>query len=131
MFLQRVREGQLAEPALDRELPGGCGAYEHCCLSRPDLMTSFLSEPAIAHEPPEDDVRVEEEAPAQGRSPRKAAASSGGSSSKSSRMWILPFNLPGRRGPELSSRTSFAIGRPPLAMTTSSPAAARSTYLER
>ena len=115
--LEIVRGVQLAELSLDGDLPGCRRAHE----DRPARIGDVLARPAGDRrrivQPPEQDVRVEQQH-VQSTRPANAASTAAGNSSKSSAILTCPRHCPPRRGAPLRSYgTSLATGSPALPMT--------------
>src|SRR3990172_8110417 len=127
----RLRHTETPERLLDCNLPNGCGAQIDLVRRIADGAAIGRAQPAVIGAPPEKNVSVNQEP--HFLLPSKAARTSSGSgASKSGPITTRPFHAPGRRGFEgLASGTNLARGSPALAMTISSPPAARSTSSER
>src|SRR5437868_12062537 len=130
------RELQMTKCALDRELPGRGHAHENRVFCRCECFSCIWAEGTWLIQPPKKNVRIQQDSHLRLREDRpskESRRSAGRGSSKFGEIQILPRKNPpfrrlagaGRKG------TSFAFGWPALAMTISSPAAARSTSSER
>src|SRR5205823_4273853 len=130
--LDRLGGAQTADRFLDGDLPGGRRAHVHDVRGIGDRASRTAPpEPGVILAPPEEDVRVEEQVHSP-RPPKASRSSFGSGASKFFATRSLPFQTPGLRGRlPGASGTSFATGLPALAITTSSPDAARSTSWER
>ncbi len=122
------------EPAgsrFDGDLPCRGGRDKNLVARRGDGIASRAWQDGIVGQPPQQDVRVEEQP--HGRSPRKAAATSSGSSSKSSWTRTRPAQRPGRRGDRSRAGTMRATTWPARAISTSSvcPRSTAATRRER
>src|SRR5437667_3768140 len=124
----RVRHDELAQRALDGDLPGDGRAQQDAVGAVRELAFGVLPQAFIAAEKPQGGMRVEQQLQ---RAPNASAISSG-SSSKSSAKWTRPRSAPWTVASAfwLATGTRRATGLPFRAMMMSSPASARSTSCE-
>src|SRR6185312_8347167 len=124
---RRLRQRQLAERELDRNLPRAGRRQHQLVVGRDDNRAALFREPLGCRHHPEPDVRVE-----QNSHDSKASRSSGGSgASKSSPIVMRPRSEPSTRSPSGSvTGTRRATGTPARAMYTSCPSATRFRSLD-
>src|SRR6266511_1472643 len=114
---------------LDRDLPDTCCRKQDLVRWIEDRLPCLGRQFCGFAESPEKNVRVQQHAHQRPSKPAMTFAGSG--ASKSSGILILPFRIPSLRTRFVATRgTSLATGLPAFAITTSLPAAARSTSFD-
>src|SRR6266498_1907486 len=126
--LGSVRQPQLPQRVLDRDLPGARRRKQQLVVRGGDELPGRGGEPFRRREHPQPHLGVEEDS----HSSNALRMSSGSGASKSSATKTRPFSVPSGRSVRTGvAGTRRATGTPALAMITSSPAATRCKSLER